>query len=172
MGLFSFAKLVYNGKKQKKGRNHGTGVISYGKMTDLALAKKTLQEAGYTCVLCNGGKIHTSTQRGVKPLVLWLVSGENFSGFSAADKVVGKATAFLYVRLGVKAVYASVISRSALAVLQENGIYAEYDSLAENIINRQGDGICPFEAAVLNVRDGEAAYKEIRRKMDELGIFL
>lgn len=141
-------------------------------MTDLTLAKKTLQEAEYTCVLCKDGQIHTSTQRGVKPLVLWLVSGEDFSGFSAADKVVGKATAFLYVRLGAKAVYASVISKSALEVLRENGICVEYGSLAENIINRQGDGICPFEAAVLEVRDSEAAYREIRRKMDELGIFL
>ena len=76
------------------------------------------------------------------------------------------------MRLGVKAVYASVISKSALAVLQDGGIYAEYGSLVENIINRQGDGICPFEAAVLDVWDGETAYKEIRRKMNELGIFL
>jgi hypothetical protein len=87
--------------------------------------------------------------RGVKPLVIWLSSGEDFHGFSAADKVIGKATAFLYVLLGVKAVYASVISEGALDVLTKNGIDTQYGCVVEHIINRAGDGICPFEQAVL-----------------------
>ena len=84
--------------------------------------------------------------------------------------MVGKATAFLYVLLGVKAVYARVISKAAIQVLNEHAIFVEYDALVENIINRQGDGICPFEAAVLDVIEPTLAYKTIRQKMSEMNI--
>ncbi len=139
-------------------------------MTGLENAKERLLSGGYTCVLYNGEIAHTSMQRGVAPLVKWLTSGDDFNGYFAADKVVGKATAFLYVLLGVQAVYAHVISRAALQVLAQHGIGVEYGTVAEHIINRSGDGICPFEAAVLGVDDADVAYEMIRRKMAEMNI--
>lgn len=141
-------------------------------MTDLRIAKERLLSGTDTCVLCRGQQVFTSQFRGVKPLVAWYASDMDFSGFSAADKVVGKATAFLYVLLEVRAVYAGVISRSALEVLSCHGITAEYGCLVENIINRQGDGICPFEEAVLNIRNAEEAYGAVRAKMEQLNIRL
>ena len=74
-------------------------------MSDLENAKQILLEGGYTCVLCRGKEIYTATARGVRPLVDWLDSGLDLRGFSAADKVVGRATAFLYVLLGVRTVH-------------------------------------------------------------------
>ena len=85
-------------------------------MNDLEHAKSILQEGGYTCVLCKGEAIHTSYHRGVRPLLELLET--DVSGFCAADKVVGKATALLYRLLNVKAVHAQVISQAALQVLQ------------------------------------------------------
>ena len=73
-------------------------------------AKTLLAEGGYTCVICGGDKVYTSHERGVKPLLELLEQGAELKGFSAADRVVGKAAAFLYVLLGVSAVYAGVIS--------------------------------------------------------------
>lgn len=137
-------------------------------MKDLDKAKELLYAEGYTCVLCRGDIKYTSTQRGVKPLVGWLESNEDFHDFCAADKVVGKATAFLYVLHGVKAVYAHVISKSALLVLTEHHIEIEYEKLVDHIINRQGNGICPFEAAVLDIVDPTVAYKTIRKTMNEM----
>ena len=136
----------------------------------LEKAKEILESGGYTCALTDGDEIYTSTLRGVKPLVQFLESGTAFAGFSAADKVVGRATAYLYVLLGVKSLYAQVISRPALAVLQESGIEASYGTLVPNIINRKGDGICPFEAAVMDITDPQSAYAAIRQKMQELNI--
>ena len=141
-------------------------------MSDLVKAKELLFSGGYTCVLKKGDEIYTSVLRGVKPLVKWYAYGVNLSDFSAADKVVGKATAFLYALLGVKEVFAKVMSASAKAVLEEKGIRAEYENLVPNIINRKGDGICPFEEAVLNTKNKEEAYKIIRHKMQEMGIDL
>ena len=137
---------------------------------NLEQAKAVLVSGGYTCVLCRGEKICTTTLRGVRPLVQWLESGEDFVDFSAADKVVGKATAYLYQLLGVKRVHAQVMSESARQVLEAAGIGASWDCLVPNIINRAGDGICPFEAAVLEVHSPEAARTAIYEKMREMGI--
>ena len=135
-------------------------------------AKEILISGGYTCVLTDGQTVFTSTDRGVKPLVLFLESGELPEGLSAADKVVGRATAYLYALLKVKEVYAQVISRPAADVLADHGIAVTYDKLVSNIINRKGDGICPFEAAVMEINDPDRAYAAIRVKMAELNITL
>ena len=137
---------------------------------DLDRAKAILAAQDCTCVLCRGSETYTTTLRGVKPLVSWLESGCDFSGFSAADKVVGRATAYLYRLLGVERVHARIMSQGALMVLEQAGIEASYGNLVPNIINRKGDGICPFEEAVLEIHTPEEAKTAIYAKMDEMGI--
>ena len=139
---------------------------------DWQKAISLLGSGSYTCVLHSGGRVFTATERGVKPLVRFLTEGAPVQGFYAADRVVGKATAYLYVLLGVRAVYAKVMSRGAAAVLEKSGIIVMSDSLVDNIINRQGTGICPFEAAVLQIHDPEEAYRAIREKMTQMHIIL
>ena len=139
-------------------------------MSLLPNAKALLLEGGYTCVLTNGTETYSSTSRGVKPLVQFLLQGDLPSGLYAADKVVGRATAFLYVLLDVAAVYADVISIPAREVLLAHGIAVEHTVLVPHIVNRTRDGICPFEEAVLPIDTPTDAYLAIRKKMDELGI--
>lgn len=139
-------------------------------ISDLEKAKQRLISGGYTCIICKGETEFISFDRGVKPLVKWLKEEKGLEGFSAADKVVGKATAFLYALLKVKAVYANVISESALSALKNHGIYTEYSEIVPNIINRQKDGICPFELAVLQTEDAKTAYKIILEKMSQMNI--
>ena len=141
-------------------------------MTDLQNAVRILTEGGYTCVLCRGSETVTNQARGVRPLVKWLTEGTDLRGYSAADKVVGKATAYLYCLLGVRAVYAHVMSGAAAQVLQDAGIETAWDTLVDNIINRAGDGICPFEAAVWEIHTPEEALPAIRNKMKEMNISL
>ena len=126
-------------------------------MKDLEQAKFHLIDGGYTCVLCQGDAVYTSQERGVAPLLAFLESGTSFVGFSAADKVVGRATAFLYVLLGVTHLHAHVLSGGAKEVLDQHHIFSTFDTLVPHIINRQGDGVCPFEAAVQNTSDPSAA---------------
>ena len=135
-------------------------------------ARNMLTEGGYTCVVHKEGTVYTATERGVKPLVRWLTEGINLRGFSAADKVVGRATAYLYVLLGVKEVWAGVMSEAAAEVLSRHGITAAQDKLVKNIINRAGTGICPFEEAVLNIQTPEEALTAIRNKMQAMNITL
>ena len=136
------------------------------------ILREMLDTQGYTCVLRKDDQIYTATERGVKPLVRFLTQGPDLRGCQAADKVVGKATAYLYVLLGAREVYAHVVSRSAAQVLQDHGIAASWGTLAENIINRQGTGICPFEEAVLDIHTPEEALTAIRAKLEKMNITL
>ena len=135
---------------------------------DLAKAKKILLDTGATCVLCKGGSRVESQLRGVTPLVDLLDTFMDFSGYSAADKVVGKATAFLYCLLEVKAVYTPVISEQALQVLQQHGIDAQYDLCVPAILNRRKDGFCPMETATRHIDDPETALDAIRSTLEKL----
>lgn len=136
-------------------------------MNDLVKAIDTLKEGQYTCVLCKGDTMYTSTERGVKPLIDWLDRGVDVNGFFAADKVVGKAAAFLYVLLGVKEVYAHVMSEGAIHTLTENGIGTRYDVSAEHIVNRAGTGYCPMEEAVSGLTAPEEALAAVRKRLAE-----
>ena len=135
---------------------------------DLAKAKKTFQGSAFTCVLCRGRSRVESDLRGVAPLLDLLDMGMDFSGYCAADKVIGKATAFLYCLLEVKAVYTPVISQAALEVLETHGIAAEYDLCVPAILNRRKDGFCPMETATRNITDPEAALEAIRKTLSKL----
>ncbi len=132
---------------------------------DLHTAAELLSQGCFTCVLRREQQTVTSTQRGVAPLLRWLENGTDLSGFSAADKVVGKAAAFLYCLLGVREVYAPVMSKAALEVLTAHGIAAHWEILADGIINRSKTGPCPMEAATGAIQDPQAALEAIRQTL-------
>jgi len=135
-------------------------------MEDLTNAKKLLEKEGYTCVLCLGDKTHTSRHRGVQPLMALL--NTDVSGFSAADKVVGKATALLYCLLGIRQLYAKVISDAAVDILAQHRIPVQWDTRVTHIVNREGTGRCPMELAIEHISDPALAPDAIREKLKQL----
>ena len=139
-------------------------------LKDLAVARNILETENCTCVLCKGDVYYKSNRRGVAPLMTWLEEGIDAKGFSAADKVVGKATALLYCLLGVTAVHANVLSEPAAAVLQRQGIHLSWDQRVQAIQNRTGDGLCPMEQATRNIDDPADAPAAIRAALARLNI--
>lgn len=137
-------------------------------MDNLQKARNLLESGNYTCVVCKEDNLYTTSHRGVAPLLEWLDSGTDLTGFSAADRVVGRGAAFLYCLLGVKEVHARVMSRPALEVLGAHGITAGADTFVEGIINRAGTGPCPFEAAVMDIQDAKTALDAIRCKRRQM----
>lgn len=105
-------------------------------------AKEILKDGSFTLVLTDGEKTLTSHDRGVKPLLELLEKGGDYSSFSAADKVVGSAAAYLYVLLKPQEVYALTMSEKAKAVFEKYGIIFEAECIVPAIINRKGDGFC------------------------------
>ena len=135
---------------------------------DLEKAVHLLASGTYTCVLCRGDEVYTSTKRGVAPLLGWLDTGTQLKGFSAADRVVGRATAYLYHLLGVREVFARVMSRPAAQVLADCGIVASWETLVDAIENRQQTGPCPMEHATRNSTTPEEALAAIREVLKHL----
>ena len=134
------------------------------------LLKEEFIKAGYSCLLVKENEKFFSYKTGVKPLFVFLKSGKDFTSFLAYDKVVGKATAFLYILLKVKEVNALVISEPAYNLLKENNIKVEYSKKVENIINRKGDDLCPFEKLVLDINNPEIALEKITDHLKEFKI--
>lgn len=130
-------------------------------MNDIERAKSLLKE-GVSCAFVCGDRSFSRTERGVSPLLALLDAGVPLEGFSAADRVAGRAAAYLYVLLGVGEVYADVMSRGAAAVFRAHGIAYGYRVLTENIVNRKGTGSCPMELATENAKTPEEALSAIR----------
>ncbi len=135
-------------------------------MTDAERARNGL--AGHTLCLVKGGDSIVSDARGIRPMLDLLASGRNLTGYSAADVVVGKAAAMLFVKAGVAHVYAGTLSESAEATLVRFGVPYTFGCRTQYIVNRAGTGPCPMESAVLDCDDVETAYRILSRKAAEL----
>lgn len=133
---------------------------------DLQKARQLLCSGEYTCVLCRDDTVYTSNRRGVAPLLELIDSGADVTGFSAADKVVGKATALLYRYMGIKALYAKVISTAAIEAL--GNIRLEYDRQVPFIQNREGTGCCPMELAAKNIDDPQQILAAVQNALRSL----
>lgn len=108
-------------------------------------AKNHLEANDCCLVYCNENEICTSHVRGVLSLVLMVKDKRTMEDFYCADKVVGKAAAFMYAILKPRELYAFVLSEKAKEVLDQYGIKYYYGEKVPAIINRKGDGFCPME---------------------------
>ena len=131
-------------------------------------AKNELEKQCCTCVFANGENVTICSEHGLKPLLTRLGDSKLQKGFSAADKVVGKAPAFLYVLLGASEVYAPVMSEGGKRVLEQYGIGAFCDTLTGEIRNRDNTDICPMEKAVSCAGSPHEALECIRAKIAQM----
>lgn len=134
---------------------------------DLEQAKALLENnEEYTCAACRAGESFASEEHGVRPLMRWLNEGTDLSGASAADRIVGKAAAFLYVLLGVRTVYAPAYERPPRG--KRCALTASRRSRTQScpaIRNRTDTGFCPMESAVWDISDPHEAKAALERKI-------
>lgn len=135
---------------------------------DLQKAKQYLHTQGYTFVAVKNEDLFVSKKRGVAPLLEQIDSNTLLNGFSVADKVVGKASAFLYLILQPAAVYTDLISLPALELLRQNNIPIEYKDQTQAIRNRTNTGFCPMETAVKSCYFPQEALHLIRQTVIRL----
>ena len=86
---------------------------------------------------------------------------DSLNGAIIADKVIGKVAASILTVAGVKEIYASVISRFAIPVLEENNIRYEYDNKVEYIKNKDNTGMCLMENKYKDEKDINVVYNEM-----------
>lgn len=135
-------------------------------MTDLETATKML--TGHTLALCKAGEVVTSDLKGISPMLSLLGEGRDLSGFSAADQVVGKAAAMLFVKANVKAVFAKTLSLAGRDYLDQHGIPVTFETLTERIMNREQTDVCPMERAVADTDDVDEGCRILQITLNEV----
>ena len=135
-------------------------------MTDLEIAINELP--GHSVCFCKDGALTVRDGRGILPLIELIDSGVDFRGCAAADIIVGRAAALLFVGIGVSDVYGKVMSRGAKGVLERRGIPVSYGELTDVIINRAGTDMCPMEKAVAQTDDPEKALVLVRERLEQM----
>jgi len=137
-------------------------------MSDIEKAKAALKaHENASLVLCRGDDIIIKTGRGVSDLVKMYSGGQSFDGYSAADKIVGRAAASFFAVIGVSEVFGEVMSKKALPTLKENKIKYSFGELTDEIINREETGVCPMEAAA-DGKSAAAAANAVKEKFESL----
>ena len=135
-------------------------------MTDIELAKAHLN--GHSICLCRNGEYFTDDGRGISPMIRLIEEGRDLHGYAAADIIVGKAAAMLFIKAGIREVFGEVMSRAGYDFLQQHDIPCAYGKMTEKIINRKGDGICPMEQTVALIDDPEEGTIALQQRMIEL----
>lgn len=115
---------------------------------NLERAKEAMKAEKLTCVLTEGGVMFKSKDKGVQPLLDWMNSGNNYMSYMIADKVIGRAAAFIDIAMGIREVYAEVMSEGAKTLLENNHVVVNYDTLVPEILNADKTDLCPLEKAV------------------------
>ena len=74
----------------------------------------------------------------------------------------------LFIKAGVKNIFAGVISECAEKLLLAYGVEVSYGEKTERIMNRDKTGLCPMESTVFDIDDIDVGVAAIERKLDEM----
>lgn len=126
-----------------------------------------LEKEGLSLLILKEGKtLFKRRHGGIAPLLeaieelgLGLLSGS-----TVVDKVVGRAAALLIAYFRAGGVFARVMSKDGARILERKGIRFAAKEFVENIKNKDGTGICPFERLVSGMEDPQEAYQILRCK--------
>ena len=124
-------------------------------MIDDCLAAKKILDSGATCVLCYKGMVLRNDKEGLTPLFEFIDSKFDFTMFSSAINKIDKASAFLYLKLGIKNLICYNITKSALDLLEKSNVEIHYNELIE--INSK------LEEELKDVFDIDLAYQIIKK---------
>ena len=131
--------------------------------------KEILAAGQYSCVAADATICYRATGMGVKPIITPMRRKRDFfAGLQVGDTIIGKAAALLLVLSGVQFVYGRIMSKAAVAVFEAHDIDYQYEKLVDFIQNRQLNGLCPLEQAVLEEEDPEAAWYKLEKKIAQL----
>lgn len=116
-------------------------------MTNIEKVKEELYATNASLVvLYANGECKEYYQNRIKDIKEILQNDKQaLNGAIIADKVIGKVASSILIVAGVKEIYADVISKYAIPVLEENTVKYEYRQLVEYVQNNDKTGMCPME---------------------------
>jgi len=97
-------------------------------------------------IIGTDGKIFRSQRSGISPLLSYLEQNDAHMGeVVILDKVTGNAAALLMKKALCREVFSPIGSKLAVETLKNFGITSHFTKTVPYIINREGNGMCPFE---------------------------
>ena len=132
-------------------------------MTNLEIAKEKLYSSKASLVvLYSNGECKEYYQNRINDIRDILKENKDaLRDAIIADKVIGKVAGSILTVAGVKQIYADVMSKYAIPVLEENHIKYEYKTLTEYVINNSKTGMCPMENKYKNEKNINKIYDEM-----------
>lgn len=132
-------------------------------MTNLEMVKEKLYQTNASLVvLYENGECKEYYQNRIKDIKEILQENkEALQGSIIADKVIGKVAASILAIGGVKEIYADVMSKHAIPVLEEKGIKYQYKTLTSYVQNNDKTGMCPMENKYKDETDIDKIYHEM-----------
>lgn len=137
---------------------------------ELEKAMTAVKNEGCTCALTLGNVIFKSKDKSVQPLFDWMNSGNNYMGYMLADKVVGKAAAFIMIAMGIREIYAQVISEPAKALLEKEHVVVNADLVVPEILDKDKTEKDPLERAVESYENAAEALMPIELALIRLNL--
>lgn len=132
-------------------------------MTNLEIVKEKLYTTNASLVvLYSNGECKEYYQNRIKDIKEILRENrEALQGAIIGDKVIGKVASSILTVAGVKEIYANVMSKYAIPVLDKNNIKYEYKNLVDYVQNNEKTGMCPMENKYKEENDINKIYNEM-----------
>jgi hypothetical protein len=140
-------------------------------MKELENVKNLLYNNDYKIIVIkNGEVIFTSFERGIKPIfdLQKEIEHKAIKDSYVADRVIGKAAAFILSNLEIKGIYSELISEDALEIFSKNNIEVAYTKRVGKILNRAKSDLCPIEKIAYHENDIVKLLKNIEKFLNEL----
>ncbi len=132
-------------------------------MTNIEIVKEKLYSTNASLVvLYSNGEIKEYYQNRIKDIKEILHNDRQaLQGAVIADKVIGKVASSILTIAGVEEIYADVMSKYAIPVLDKNNIKYQYKNLVDFIQNNEKTGMCPMENKYKEEKDISKIYNQI-----------
>ena len=142
-------------------------IVSQEIVKDLELAREVLSTTDSSIVVISYGKIWKKKKgEGIKPILEVIEEmGEDIHGSVIGDRILGRASALLCRYVKAQGVYSPQGTKTGVALLIMGGVPCQVGELIPQIMNRNGDGLCPFEKMLKDVDSPDEAYKILKEKV-------
>ncbi|MFN3284939.1 MAG: ECF transporter S component [bacterium] len=140
-------------------------------LQDLALAADHLRREGFGFVVTRRGQVvFESADPGLGALLRAArkLRQAEAQDVVLADRVVGLAALLVACWAGIRAVHAEVASEAAHREADARGVFLQSVRRVPQVLNRSGDGPCPFEAAVHAALRRGASLPDVVRLLEQM----
>ena len=138
-------------------------------MDYLKLARETMYNENQKIVIVNNNQIvYKNDGYGIKPLYCAFMNiKDQMKDASCADRVIGKAAAWIYKEAEIKELYCDVITTRAKNLLLDSGIEVVFEEEIDFVENRDRTGMCPVETLAKDEMDFDNLLKNIEKFLIE-----